>query len=49
MVNGKTFSVRDNHAEKITIPLNGESSDLVRLNILKRNPSGKLLNEIELY
>ena len=49
VVNGKTFSVRDNHAEKITIPLNGESSDLVRLNILKRNPNGKLLNEVELY
>ena len=49
VVNGKTFSLRDNRADMVTIPLNGEKSDLVRLNIRKRKPNGRLLTEVELY
>lgn len=54
VVNGKTYSVRDNRENRITIPLDGEPSDTLRINILKRKTGGSgldacLLTEVELY
>jgi len=54
VVSGKTYSVRNNNENKITIPLCGETADTVRINILKRKPhasgiDGCLLTEVELY
>ena len=49
VVNGKTYSARNNTADRITIPLGGEESDTVRINILKRKPEAWLLSEVELY
>ena len=54
VVNGKTYSMRDNKSNRIAIPLGGETADTVRINILKRKPyasgiDGCLLTEVELY
>ena len=53
VVNGKTYSMRNNKANKITIPLGGETADTVRINILKRKTAsgidGALLTEVQLY
>lgn len=54
VVNGKSYPVRNNKADKIVIPLGGGVSDTLRINILKRKPQvsgldGCLLTEVELY
>jgi hypothetical protein len=54
VVNGKTYSMRDNKSNRIAIQLGGETADTVRINILRRKPrtsgiDGCLLTEVELY
>lgn len=54
VVNGKTYSVRNNKENKIIITLDGEISDTFRVNILRRKSdasglAGCLLTEVELY